>query len=465
MKHFDLNIDKILENWNLSHAVRELIANAIDESVITNTEHPEVIKDEDGWWRIRDFGRGLRYQDLIQSENPEKLASPVVIGKFGIGLKDALATFDRMSVRVLIRSRHGDISLTRVTKHSFDDIVTLHAAVAPASFPDLIGTECCLHGVSDTDVAAAKEMFLRFAENTLIEDTKFGSVHLRSLAGGVIYINGMKVAEEPNFLFSYNITSLNTSIKRALNRERQNLGRTAYADRVRSILLACQSEQVAQSLSNDLQAYSGGVAHDELGWLDVQEHAVRILNASKRVLFISSAELATRPDLVETAQATGFQIVAVPENLTKKIEGISDISGKPVTELRQFIKQHNESFQFSWVLPDALTSRERSVWSHVTRILDFIGGRPQIVSDIRISETMRSNPYSSRETAGLWNPNNKWIIIKRTELRSLSSFAGTLLHEALHAKYALSDVSRDFETHLTQLAGQLAARIISPTDI
>jgi hypothetical protein len=465
MKHFDLNIDKILENWNLSHAVRELIANAIDESVITNTEHPEVIKDEDGWWRIRDFGRGLRYQDLIQSENPEKLASPVVIGKFGIGLKDALATFDRMSVRVLIRSRHGDISLTRVTKHSFDDIVTLHAAVAPASFPDLIGTECCLHGVSDTDVAAAKEMFLRFAENTLIEDTKFGSVHLRSLAGGVIYINGMKVAEEPNFLFSYNITSLNTSIKRALNRERQNLGRTAYADRVRSILLACQSEQVAQSLSNDLQAYSGGVAHDELGWLDVQEHAVRILNASKRVLFISSAELATRPDLVETAQATGFQIVAVPENLTKKIEGISDISGKPVTELRQFIKQHNESFQFSWVLPDALTSRERSVWSHVTRILDFIGGRPQIVSDIRISETMRSNPYSSRETAGLWDPNNKWIIIKRTELRSLSSFAGTLLHEALHAKYALSDVSRDFETHLTQLAGQLAARIISPTDI
>ena len=465
MKHFELNIDKILENWDLSHAVRELIANAIDESVLTSTPPPEVTKDDSGWWRIRDYGRGLRYQDLIQSENPEKLTNPAVIGKFGIGLKDALATFDRKAVRVLIRSRHGDISLTRVTKHSFDDIVTLHAAVSPASFPDLPGTECCLHGVSDADVAAAKMMFLRFAESTLIEDTKFGGVHHRSPTGGVIYINGMRVAEEPNFLFSYNITSLNSAIKRALNRERQNLGRTAYADRVRSILLACQSEGVAQSLSADLQAYSGGVAHDELAWLDVQEHAVRILSASKRVLFISSTELVTRPDLVEAAQATGFQIVAVPENLTKKIEGLTDISGNPVTELRQFIKQHNESFQFAWVLPEALTSAERSVWGHVTRILDFIGGRPGVVRDIRISETMQSSPYSSRDAAGLWDPNNGWIIVKRTELRTLSSFAGTLLHEALHAKYALSDVSRDFETYLTQLAGQLAARLLNPTGI
>ena len=220
MKHFDLIIDKILESWDLSHAVRELIANAIDESILTNTAPPEVTKDEAGWWRIRDYGRGLRYQDLIQSENPEKLTNPAVIGKFGIGLKDALATFDRKGVSVLIRSRHGDISLTRVTKHSFDDIVTLHAAVSPASFPNLPRTECCLQGVSDTDIAVAKTMFLRFAESTLVEDTKFGAVHHRTPVGGVIYINGMKVAEEPNFLFSYNITSINSTIKRALNRER-----------------------------------------------------------------------------------------------------------------------------------------------------------------------------------------------------------------------------------------------------
>jgi hypothetical protein len=75
---------------------------------------------------------------------------------------------------------------------------------------------------------------------------------------------------------------------------------------------------------------------------------------------------------------------------------------------------------------------------------------------------MQSNPCSSGECAGLWSPSNGWIIIKRNQLQELSSFAGILLHEALHAK-GLSDVSRDFEFQLTQLAGQLAERLLKQT--
>jgi hypothetical protein len=463
MKHFDLNIDKILENWDLHHAIRELIANAVDEAMLTTSGEPEIFKDDAGWWRIRDFGRGLRYQDLIQSENPEKLQNPNVIGKFGIGLKDALATFERKQVHVLIRSQHGDISLSRVSKHSFEDIITLHASVAPPTCPDMQGTECCLHGVSDTDIDAAKKMFLTFSTAQPLETTNFGQILPRMQNAGVIFINGMKVAEEANFLFSYNITSLNASIKRALNRERQNLGRSAYSDRVRAILLASKTETVAQRLADDLQAHSEGEAHDELSWLDVQEHAVKILNSLKRVLFVNSTELVSRPDLIDDARSTGFQVVAVPENLTRKIEGISDIAGQPVTELRQFVKQHNEGFCFDWVSPDDLTPQERTVWDQCSFILGMIGGRPGVVKDIRVSETMRRDPYASGETVGLWDGNEGWIIIKRSQLQSLPRFAGTLLHEALHAKYDLSDVSRDFESHLTELAGDLAARVIALT--
>jgi hypothetical protein len=80
MKHFDLNIDKILENWELCHAVRELLSNAIDEQILTGTAAPEIFQDSAGWWHIRDYGRGLRYQDLIQSENPEKIGHSHLIG-------------------------------------------------------------------------------------------------------------------------------------------------------------------------------------------------------------------------------------------------------------------------------------------------------------------------------------------------------------------------------------------------
>jgi len=465
MKHFDLNIDKILENWELPHAIRELIANAIDEATLTASAAPEILNDNPGCWRIRDFGRGLRYQDLIQSENPEKLGNPHVIGKFGIGLKDALATFERKGIQVLIRSRHGDISLSRVSKHSFEDIVTLHASVAPATCPDMQGTECSLRGVSDVDIDSAKRMFLCFTAAQPIESTNYGAVYERVQNAGCIYINGMKVAEEPNFLFSYNITSLNAAIKRALNRERQNLGRAAYSDRVRAILLACKTESVAQRLANDLQSHSHGDAHDELSWLDVQEQAVRILNSLKKVLFVSATELESRPDLIQDARSTGYQVVAVPENLTVKIQGISDITGNPVTELHEFVNQRNEGFHFEWVASDDLTPSERAVWDHCSSILGLIGGRPRVVKDIRISETMRRGLSEIlSETVGLWDANEGWIIIKRSQLRSLSDFAGTLLHEALHAEYDLLDVSRNLESYLTKLAGDLAARLIAQTN-
>jgi hypothetical protein len=464
MKHFDLNIDKILENWELSHAIRELIANALDEATLTETGAPKIFKDEADWWRIRDFGRGLRYQDLIQSENPEKLNNPHVIGKFGIGLKDALATFERKGIQVLMRSKHGDITLTRVSKHSFEDIVTLHAAVAPATCPEMQGTECCLHGIPDKDVEIAKSMFLGFSDIPAIETTSYGAIHDRIANAGVIYINGMKVAEEENFLFSYNITSLNAAIKRALNRERQNLGRSAYSDRVRSILLACKTDRVAQLLANDLQSHSFGNSHDELSWLDVQEHAVRILNSLKKVLFVSATELSSRPDLIDDARSTGFQVVAVPDNLTRKIQGIADISGNPVNEIHQFVKQHNEGFHFEWVCPSNLMPSEATVWAQCDSILRLIGGRPSAVKDIRISETMRRDPYASIDTIGLWDGNEGWIIIKRSQLQKLSDFAGTLLHEALHAKYELSDVSRDYESYLTRLVGDLASRLITITN-
>src|ERR1039458_6820412 len=109
-RNFDLNIEKILEGWEVSHGIRELIANALDEQILTDTPDIEITQAEDSAWHIRDFGRGLNYEHLTQNENQEKLLNPNrVIGKFGVGLKDALATLKRRGVDVLISSRHSCI--------------------------------------------------------------------------------------------------------------------------------------------------------------------------------------------------------------------------------------------------------------------------------------------------------------------------------------------------------------------
>ena len=147
MRKFDLNIDKILEDWNVEHAIREIIANAIDEQTITNTRDIVIEKKSEGIWSIKDFGRGIRYEHFVQNESLEKQRTKGIIGKFGIGLKDALATFDRKGVSVEIFSQYGDIKVRRISKGGFDDIVTLHAIIEDPSRPNMIGTEFILSGI------------------------------------------------------------------------------------------------------------------------------------------------------------------------------------------------------------------------------------------------------------------------------------------------------------------------------
>src|SRR5579859_4037963 len=120
---FDLNIEEVLENWEVEHALREVIANALDEQLISQSADIEIAKDRQGDWHVRDFGRGLRIEHFTLNENQEKLTALAgIIGKFGVGLKDAVATFYRRGITVLIRSRYGTFRLRQESKHGFSSI-------------------------------------------------------------------------------------------------------------------------------------------------------------------------------------------------------------------------------------------------------------------------------------------------------------------------------------------------------
>jgi len=148
-REFDLNIERVLEHWTLAHAVRELIANCPRRGRHSprqrNRRSPRmptrrgISVTSDG---------GVRYEHLTQNENKEKLANPgKVVGKFGVGLKDALR--DIRSSRDP-GANHGPGSGRSQTvkqhKHGFDDITTLHAVIRPSGDPDMVGTDVSLSG-------------------------------------------------------------------------------------------------------------------------------------------------------------------------------------------------------------------------------------------------------------------------------------------------------------------------------
>lgn len=462
VRQFDMNIEKVLEHWTPAYALRELIANAFDEHLLTKTAVPKIYKDEQGAWHIRDYGRGLRYEHFTQNENKEKLDHPeMVIGKFGVGLKDALATFDRKKISILIRSRHADITMDKSHKHGFEDIVTLHAVIQPPSEVNLVGTDVILSGVRDEDIEQAKDFFLQFSGDEILETTTYGSVlKPKKKKKSRIYVNGLCVAEEENFLFSYNITSLNAALRKALNRERTNVGRSAYTDRVKSILLACCNSTVATEMAADLKNYEIGHIHDELQWTDVQLHACRILNANENVIFLTPDQMRNSGSLVTHAQDDGYRIVVVPESIAYKLTNLQDVQGNQIRDLDGYREEFNTSFQFTYVPISSLTQNEKTVFSVKDSILNWLPhNQTKDIKEICISETMRVD-HSGFEALGLWEPLEQRITIKRNQLRNVVDFSGTLLHEITHAFTGADDESMEFENGLTQMLGQLTSYAI-----
>lgn len=462
-REFDLNIEKILENWENYHAIREIIANALDEQILTGTKGIEIKQASDGWWHIRDYGRGLNYHHLTQNENEEKLTNDKLIGRFGVGLKDALATLYRHHVCVKIKSKYGVITLKTTPKAGFEDIITLHAEIAPADDANMVGTDFCLHGCTAEDIEKAKSLFLNFTKDEVLERTKYGDVISRHGLTANIYINGVKVAEEPNFLFSYNITALNAQIKKALNRERTNVGRTAYTGRIKDILLACCSKDVISKLVEDLQKFGSGSRHDELSWNDVALYASRKMSElDQSASYITADQAKNDPMLIDDMRRDGYNPIIVPELLVQKMEDYNAgaQSGDMLRTASQYREEQQRRFVPNVVPINLLSEAERKVYDQTEKILRLIGGKPCNIKIIEIVDEIYESEFFN-ETVGLWQAEEKRILIKRKQLRDLREYAGTLLHECAHAISGEGDVSRDFETELTKIIGDLASFMLS----
>lgn len=442
---FDLNIEQVLEHWELEHAVREIIANALDEKFLTKTGNIEIFKQNEVW-HIRDFGRGLNYGHFTQNENKEKLESPFLIGKFGVGLKDALAVFYRKGVKVSIESKYSHITLKMAKKSGFD-VETLHAVFEDPIDYNFEGTDFLIYEISDEIMEKAKGMFLCFSGLKILEGTKYGEVYNRKEDKAIIYINGVQVAVEENFMFSYNITNINVQIKKALNRERSNVGRTAYSDVIKNILRQCSSENVLLPLVEDLENILRGSNRDESNWVDIATYAAKTLNKSGKVVFMTPIQRSSLTNQqVEVLEQSGKKLVMVTDNVFCKIDG-------NVVTYDQIYREYTNSYKYDFVSYSTLSLLEKQVFNFTDIVLKFLKKwNYKCDAKIKISETIKVDEFGL-SVSGVWDSNENAIIIKRDMLRNKREFLGTLLHEFAHYHSGYDDNSREFENVLTEMLG------------
>jgi hypothetical protein len=106
-----------------------------------------------------------------------------------------------------------------------------------------------------------------------------------------------------------------------------------------------------------------------------------------------------------------------------------------------------------------LTEYEKYVWSTSKIAIKCLGGLPENVKSIAISDTIK---YYDNDTfvEGCFRFETGEILIARSCLISPELFLGVLLHEIAHAKSNAYDVSKEFEDELTNFLGYVSAVLV-----
>jgi hypothetical protein len=242
---------------------------------------------------------------------------------------------------------------------------------------------------------------LRFTGDEALETTMYGDVLARR--GGVarVYISGVLASEEPNFLFSYNITSLTPAMKKRLNRERLNVGRTTYAERVKSILKLAQSEVVCDALAEQVSERATGTQCDEMQWIEISQRALNLLHERRDVAYITEEELEYHADLVDHMRQDGLDVMVVTTAQKARLDDQIDNGDTDLRTLEGYVHQYNDTFSYDFVDLTELSPDERDVFSRTAELLELIGLDLGGVPPIRISETIRVNLDG---TLGVWDP-------------------------------------------------------------
>jgi hypothetical protein len=277
-RYFDLNTDKILSDWTAEHALRELFSNAIDETELSQTSKPlDLSLSEDRVLILRDYGRGLREQHFVQHEDGDKRGNGKMIGKFGMGLKDALSVLHQQGHSVRIKSQYLKMTKLQYRAKHNSDINTLHVVINPKQDPQFEGTIITVDDIEPAVYIAARNLFLHFGAPTLLFKCKYGEIYARRQKDEAhIYINGVRMGAEPNFLYDYNITNLTSTLSKAINRDRMMLKKTSYVGRIQDILILAMKEDadIRRSIHREYQKLArreGGVCH-EISYAKIKKH-------------------------------------------------------------------------------------------------------------------------------------------------------------------------------------------------
>jgi len=439
--YFDLNIGgNYLSNWNASLALREIIANALDEQ---GKRDIKVNMTDDGIIVIKDFGSGLKPEHFICQEF-DKSNRDDKIGKFGVGLKDAIGVLWSKNITVEIKSRGYEFTFKMKEKNDCGSFKTLHACIREIEAGGFIGTEFRIHNCSRPDYEEARQQFTKFQELKILSTSNKGEIIDKDISETAsIYVHGMKISEDKKLRFSYNITRPSNKIKKGINRERQYVSRSVYQSDIVEIIVKVNSTDVLDILVEQLERTFDNKNLAELSWkgpiIKICNYIIKKNNTlfvsndniEKDIVFVTNDDIEKNTETYNSiVQNRGIRKIKVSPKVKRTLE-----DNLPSIEGTKFFIEHYTIGSEQTISLEELTDSERDNLNSVIKLLKSI-----LKSDYYLLDKI----WISEQVSAYTNEIKGVIIIPRDCLQSIESCSSKLIN----ALASLNDGGNHFKDYI-----------------
>jgi len=357
----DLNIGtQYLDNWTTSSAVRELIANAIDEHTLKKISTPIEIKQGNNKCEIIDCGSGITKSSFVEQTNSNKSTNIKCIGLFGCGLKYSMAVLCKNDIEVIIKTKEY-IFIPYYTQKANTSEITLHikfernnihseseSESESNSESELeennnnYGTKIVLNNIKKADIDKSKEYFLDY---TTIKFTKLYSNQIMKFQDKkqYIYVNKFKVCTTSDTYFSYNINKTK-DITKHFNRDRGETKYTSYKKYITKYLQEINifDEDVSSNeLRKEIQKIFGSDILKEFNQINIIRNIMSQFNDSEEYIFVDSKDkelVKTNKLYAKKIKESGKKIIYIGDGIKKKINNGRPDKIKNIKELSDATK-------------------------------------------------------------------------------------------------------------------------------
>ncbi len=441
---FDLNIKRILTTWEVPHACRELVANALDEHVLCNLDPKAVVIDlKEDRLLIKDQGRGITKFHFVQDESVEKVEhfkNSQIIGHFGVGMKDAVAVLVRQERTLEIKCKHGRYTFEYKNKHGHDDVITLHVIIHDDVPSDFHGTEVTVRPISKKELKKTKDLFLMFGERKVLFECTIGQVLSNEGDTSSIYVKGLRVDQSQQYQFSYNIRELNKSLRERMSRDKNSISVGVYSGIIKRILTSTTKiDPLYQMLEKLIVDNGNRDLKTDVAYKDVTIHVTK--NMEHRVI-VTQEQCRTHPNVFDKIKDRA-QIVS-----KEQYEMISRTASRKCKTIDDIIKigvEHGDEIAYA-----DMSAKEKDTFDMGNEV---IRSNPDIFGSLSTPKIVQNLKLQGSEASGVRSKDD--IYVDYEQLRKGGhAYFGTLAHEHAHKKSNATDCTREFERCLTDMLGK-----------